>query len=74
MTNYHVLAGVLSGAAGKVLPGAMVAKVLLLNGEGVQQAFDGYLVGECFQSDFLSFVIVFEIEQEQLCQDWRQPC
>lgn len=50
MTNYHVLASVLSGAAGKVLPGAKVARVLLLNRDGVQQSFDGFLVGEpsCF--------------------------
>lgn len=46
VTNYHVLGSVLGGAAGKVLPGAKVARVLLLNAEGVQQAFDGYLVGE----------------------------
>ncbi|PRW59774.1 protease Do-like chloroplastic isoform X1 [Chlorella sorokiniana] len=45
VTNYHVLASVLSGAAGKVQPGALVARVLLLNREGVQQAFDGFLVG-----------------------------
>ncbi|KAL4431590.1 hypothetical protein ABPG77_001432 [Micractinium sp. CCAP 211/92] len=45
VTNYHVLGSVLGGAAGKVLPGAKVARVLLLNAEGVQQSFDGYLVG-----------------------------
>ncbi|PSC76877.1 protease Do-like chloroplastic isoform X1 [Micractinium conductrix] len=45
VTNYHVLASVLGGAAGKVAPGAKVARVLLLNGEGVQQAYDGFLVG-----------------------------
>lgn len=45
MTNYHVLASVLSGAAGKVQAGGLVARVLLLNREGVQQAFDGFLVG-----------------------------
>lgn len=45
VTNYHVLANVLGGAAGKVLPGGAVARVLLLNEEGLQQAFDGYLVG-----------------------------
>ena len=46
MTNYHVLASVLGGAAGKVLPGAKVSRVLLLGPDGVQQAFDGFLVGE----------------------------
>ncbi len=46
VTNYHVLASVLSGAAGKVQPSALVARVLLLNRDGVQQAFDGFLVGK----------------------------
>ena len=51
VTNYHVLASVLGGAAGKVAPGAKVARVLLLNGEGVQQAYDGFLVGEKAAAD-----------------------
>lgn len=46
VTNYHVLASVLGGAAGKLGPSAAVARVLLPNREGVQQAFDGLLVGE----------------------------
>ena len=54
VTNYHVLASVLSGAAGKVQPGGLVARVLLLNGEGVQQAFDGFLVGASLFRSFLS--------------------
>ena len=45
VTNYHVLASVLGGAAGKVLLGAKVSRVLLLGPDGVQQAFDGFLVG-----------------------------
>ena len=32
VTNYHVLANVLGGAAGKVLPGAKVAQVFLQGG------------------------------------------
>lgn len=47
MTNWHVLTSVLSGAAGKVLPGALVARVMLLGTDGAQQAYDGYLVGVC---------------------------
>jgi hypothetical protein len=47
VTNYHVLASALSGASGlKVDRGARVARVLLLAPDGVQQAFDGLLVGE----------------------------
>lgn len=46
VTNWHVLASVLGGASGlKLAPSAKVARVLLLNGDGVQQAFDGFLVG-----------------------------
>lgn len=47
VTNYHVLASVLGGAGGalKVAPGALVARVVLVNKDGVQQAFDGYLTG-----------------------------
>jgi S1-C subfamily serine protease len=45
VTNWHVLAGVLSGAGGRLLPGAKVAIVYLLRADGVQQAFDGVLVG-----------------------------
>jgi S1-C subfamily serine protease len=45
VTNYHVLGNVLSGAAGKLGNNAKVAIVYLLNSDGVQQAFDGYLVG-----------------------------
>ncbi|KAI3436238.1 hypothetical protein D9Q98_002292 [Chlorella vulgaris] len=45
VTNWHVLTSVLSGAAGKVLPGALVARVMLLGTDGAQQAYDGYLVG-----------------------------
>ncbi|EFN53304.1 hypothetical protein CHLNCDRAFT_25936 [Chlorella variabilis] len=43
VTNYHVLASVLGGAAGKVLSGAKVARVLLLAPDGTQQAYDGFL-------------------------------
>ena len=46
VTNYHVLASVLGGAAGKVLSGAKVARVLLLAPDGTQQAYDGFLAGE----------------------------
>lgn len=45
VTNYHVLGNALSGAAGKLGPNARIATVLLLNADGYQQAFDGYLVG-----------------------------
>lgn len=45
VTNAHVLQNVLSGAAGKVQPGSLVARVLLLGPDGYQQAFDGVLVG-----------------------------
>jgi len=58
VTNYHVLGSVLGGAAGKVLPGAKVARVLLLNAEGVQQAFDGFLVGAWLVGMLIGFVWV----------------
>ena len=45
VTNYHVLGNALSGAAGKLGPSAKIATVFLLNSDGYQQAFDGYLVG-----------------------------
>jgi S1-C subfamily serine protease len=45
VTNYHVLGNVLSGASGKLGNNAKIATVYLLNADGVQQAFDGYLVG-----------------------------
>ena len=46
VTNYHVLANVLGGAAGRVAPGAKVARVFLPAGPGgAQQALDGFLVG-----------------------------
>ena len=45
LTNYHVLANVLNGSAGKLQPMAKVAIVYLLGPDGLQQAFDGLLVG-----------------------------
>ena len=45
VTNYHVLGNALSGAAGKLGNNAKVATVFLLNSDGYQQAYDGYLVG-----------------------------